>query len=185
MRRISFTKRNALAIDMAVAISDSAILSRVPFDRIRIEHLLSRADDVHHLLALTPKQSAFWHETVGTLSHILRQREVRREQWQSAQRESMQKDSFALPELFSQLEQEEQSGTTENIRMRDLCLAFYEALHQEQRHLLHRFLSTQVINRHQSSHHLNKQIQERSALSWSKVSHQRDCTMNAFLSLMT
>jgi hypothetical protein len=63
MRRISSSKRNALAIDMAVAISEPAILSRIPFDQIRIEHLLSRADDVHHVLALTPEQSAFWRET--------------------------------------------------------------------------------------------------------------------------
>ena len=184
MRRISFTKRNALAIDMAVAISEPAILTRIPFDQIRIEHLLSRADDVHHVLMLTPKQSTFWRETVSTLRHILHQREVRREQWQSAQRESMQKDSFALPELFSQLEREEQSGATENIRMRDLCLVFYETLNQDQQHLLHSFLSTQVVNRRLPSHHLSKQTQEGGLLSWPKVSYQREYPMNSLASLM-
>lgn len=185
MRRISSSKRNALAIDMAVAISEPAILSRIPFDQIRIEHLLSRADDVHHVLALTPEQSAFWRETASTLRSMLRQRAARREQWQSAQRESLQKNAFALPELFSQLEREEQSGATENIRMRDLCLVFYETLSQHQRHLLHGFLSTQVVSRHQPSDRLSKESQGMTLLSWPKVSRQHEQhPMTAFLSLM-
>jgi hypothetical protein len=91
---------------------------------------------------------------------------------------------FALPELFSQLEQEEQSGATENIRMRDLCLVFYETLSQHQRQLLHGFLSTQVVSRHQPSDRLSKESQGMTLLSWPKVSRQYDNTVTAFLSLM-
>jgi hypothetical protein len=100
----------------------------------------------------------------------------RGEQWQSAQRESLQKNAFALPELFSQLEQEEQSGATENIRMRDLCLVFYETLSQHQRQLLHGFLSTQVVSRHQPSDRLSKESQGMTLLSWPKASRHTNNT---------
>lgn len=140
MIRLPFRLTVALAFMLGAAAPSFA----VPVTSIHAEELVAMAPDVRKTLALNANQQTLWGQVDSRSHAILRARAARRE---SLQRQAGSVVTTTAPELRTlgaALDAEDATVQAENRQLRELWLTMNDALDEQQRLLVARFIGEQL-----------------------------------------
>lgn len=140
MIRLPFRFAVALAFMLGAAAPSFA----VPVTSIHAEELVAMAPDVRKALALNANQQTLWGQVDSRSHAILRARAARRE---SLQRQAGSVVTTTAPELRTlgaALDAEDATVQAENRQLRELWLTMNDALDEQQRLLVARFIGEQL-----------------------------------------
>lgn len=133
-----------LTVALAFMLGAAAPSFAVPVTSIHAEELVAMAPDVRKMLALNANQQTLWGQVDSRSHAILRARAARRE---SLQRQASSVVTTTAPELRTlgaALDAEDATVQAENRQLRELWLTMNDALDEQQRLLVARFIGEQL-----------------------------------------
>lgn len=133
-----------LAVVLVVMLGAAAPSFAVPVTSIHAEELVAMAPDVRKTLTLNANQQTLWGQVDSRSHAILRARAARRE---SLQRQASSVVTATAPELRTlgaALDAEDATVQAENRQLRELWLTMNDALDEQQRLLVARFIGEQL-----------------------------------------
>lgn len=137
MKKISCT----LGLLLTLCFSPTRAL---PLMDIRVDDLLLQAQDMKKSLNLNPNQILLWQQLEPKLKSLQRARHSRRDKLQIELQQALDDPKTELRELAPRLDGEENTSLAENRQMREWLLSLNDALDDNQRQTLLKFLSDQL-----------------------------------------
>ncbi|MBD8531372.1 MULTISPECIES: hypothetical protein [unclassified Massilia] len=115
-----------------------------PVMELRVEDLLPMAPHLRNALALNPNQLLLWQQSEARTRTLLRERQARRERLQKGATQLAAREDAELRELGLAAETEAAASAQEEAQLRSLWLTMNDALDDNQRRTVLRFLADQL-----------------------------------------
>lgn len=134
-----FLRGAALALCLHAGLASAA-----PLMDLRAEDLLPMASTLRASLALNPNQLLLWQQSEARSRTLLRERQARRERLQKGAAGLAARDKAEMRELGMAAEKEAAASAQEDAQLRAIWLTMNDALDDQQRGTVLRFLADQL-----------------------------------------
>jgi hypothetical protein len=108
------------------------------------EEVLKQSAEIRLRLNLTANQQVLWQQVESRTREMVRERRARRERLQAELKSSLDDRKIELRDLAKKIDAEEELGSQEIRKIRELWLTLDDALDDTQRQVAHAFLREQI-----------------------------------------
>jgi len=143
MRLTAILANTVRVTALALLLPAGAALA-APLMEVRAEDLLPMAPHLRNALALNPNQLLLWQQSEARTRTLLRERQARRERLQKGATQLAAREDAELRELGLAAETEAAASAQEEAQLRSLWLTMNDALDDNQRRTVLRFLADQL-----------------------------------------
>ena len=136
-------KKISCALGLLLTLS-LAQTQALPLMEIRLDDLLQQAPDLKKSLNLNANQTLLWQQLEPKLKNLQRARQSRRDKLQMELQHALDDPKTELRELAPRFDAEENTGLSENRQLREWLFSLNDALDDNQRQTLLKFLGDQL-----------------------------------------
>lgn len=141
---MKFSKRLAALLFAGLGMTGSLPSYAMLFMDVQGEEVLKQSAEIRQKLNLTANQQVLWQQVESRTREMVRERRARRERFQAELKSSLDDRKIELRDLAKKIDAEEELGSQEISKIRELWLTLDDALDDTQRQAAHAFLREQI-----------------------------------------